>query len=149
MTDLSGSFLDKKIGDIAQYFSASARDVANALDFGARTYQDVHDYLERIKLEEKAPKPTAKEEGRAPMEPVTHISDLLNDLTASDIIELNKYHDHPSKNERYQKIRDKCNDLMVSIMDNCPPCADRIAAINAVRQARMWANSAIALDKIG
>lgn len=81
------------------------------------------------------------------MEPVTHISDLLNELNDSDIIELNKYHDDPSKNDKYKEIQYACVVLMVSIMDNCPPCLDRITAIQAVRQARMWANSAIALEK--
>ena len=78
-----------------------------------------------------------------------HISDRLHeDLSASDISELNKYHKHPSKEAKYQNIRDACNILMIALQDNCPRCKDREEAIKTVRLTRMWANSAIALDEV-
>lgn len=146
MTDLSGSVLDKKIGDIAQYFSASARDVADALDFGARTYQDVYDYLERIKLEEKAPKPTIHFPNMKPED--IHISDRLHEtLTSEEVKDLNAYHNDPNKVPKYAEIRAACENLMRVIYAKCPQSIDRTTAIQYVRMTRMWANSAIALEK--
>jgi hypothetical protein len=81
-------------------------------------------------------------------EPISHPSDLLNELDAESIEHLNKYHDHPSKNGKYAAVRSASSLLMRIIAKNCPPCADRIAAINSVRLARMWANSAIALEQV-
>jgi hypothetical protein len=77
-----------------------------------------------------------------------HLSDLITgDLDVSDIIEMHKYHDDPSKEARYQDIRDACVYMMVVVQDNCPKCFDRTMAFQAIRQVRMLANSAIALER--
>lgn len=78
-----------------------------------------------------------------------HLSDLLSgDLNACDIIELHKYHSDPSKEAKYGAIRDACVDLMLIVQDNCPKCSDRTRAFQAIREVRMLANSAIALDRL-
>ena len=77
-----------------------------------------------------------------------HLSDLITgDLDTNDIIELHKYHNDPSKEAKYQAIRDSCVDLMVVVQDNCPECFDRTMAFQAIREVRMLANSAIALER--
>lgn len=77
-----------------------------------------------------------------------HISNLISgdDLTDAQIYELHQYHDDPSKNEKYDNVRRCCMAMMRVVIDNCPRCADRTRALNAIRDVRMLANSAIALD---
>jgi hypothetical protein len=53
----------------------------------------------------------------------------------------------PEKAQKYEKIADACYMLMDIILQNAPDSADRSAALRAVREARMWANSSIALDQ--
>ncbi len=78
----------------------------------------------------------------------THYSNMIgHEYMDKEIIqELNKYHDDPSKQGKYDAIRSTCDALMNAIVDNCPHCADRTTALQTVRLARMWANSSIALD---
>ncbi len=45
----------------------------------------------------------------------------------------------------YAKINDAAQHLAVVILDVTPACADQTTAIRCVREARMWANAAIAL----
>jgi hypothetical protein len=80
----------------------------------------------------------------------SHISNCISSphLEREMILELNKYHNDPSKESKYEAIRAACDQLMVAIVENCPCCADRTRAINEVRSARMWANSSIALDEV-
>lgn len=56
---------------------------------------------------------------------------------------------HPTKegqNAAYAAINEAGLHLVEVIIRECPNCADRTTAIRAVRQARMWANSAIACE---
>ena len=57
---------------------------------------------------------------------------------------------HPPLNEQrvkdHHKIRQAALFLAVTIQQNCPDCPDQTIAINKVREAMMWANSAIALE---
>ncbi len=48
--------------------------------------------------------------------------------------------------ERYAKINEAAKALAVAIYENCPPCADTTHAVRQVRDAKLWANSAIALQ---
>lgn len=50
------------------------------------------------------------------------------------------------KPEKYEKIAHASKAFMQVILENAPDCADRSAALRCVREARMWANSSIALD---
>lgn len=52
----------------------------------------------------------------------------------------------PQKAEKYKAIADACYDFMKVIIEQAPDCADRTAALRCAREARMWANSSIALD---
>lgn len=60
--------------------------------------------------------------------------------------ELFTYHapegDQPA---RYQRVRTAARILVKEILESCPPCADRTAAIRKVREAQMTANASIAL----
>ena len=47
--------------------------------------------------------------------------------------------------ERYNQITAAAKALAKVILDTCPACADRTDAIRKVREARMTANSSIAL----
>lgn len=52
----------------------------------------------------------------------------------------------PEKAVKYKGIADACYEFMGVVLENAPDCADRSAALRSIREARMWANSAIALD---
>lgn len=47
---------------------------------------------------------------------------------------------------KFDAIRDAAVAFAKAILDNCPQCADTSAALRLVRDARMTANAAIALD---
>lgn len=52
----------------------------------------------------------------------------------------------PEKVKSFECIAKCSEDFMTVILNHVPDCADRSAALRAVREARMWANSAISLD---
>ena len=56
------------------------------------------------------------------------------------------FHSHPERAEVFKALAMACEDNLQAILENCPPCPDRTHALNKVREARMWANSAIALE---
>lgn len=56
---------------------------------------------------------------------------------------------HPATEEqrpKYKAVRDAAMHLAATILDACPPCADRTAAIRKVREGVMTANASIALN---
>lgn len=55
----------------------------------------------------------------------------------------------PEKAEKYLTIADACFMFMLTILKNAPDCADRTAALRCAREARMWANSSVALENDG
>lgn len=48
---------------------------------------------------------------------------------------------------RIKSINDACLVLLTAIRDFCPTCADSQSALRCAREARMWASSAISLEK--
>ena len=65
----------------------------------------------------------------------------------ADIDELFTYHaPTPEQIPKYQAINDAAKAFALVIFENAPECADRTSALRKLRDARMWANSAIALD---
>lgn len=59
--------------------------------------------------------------------------------------ELFTYHPPaPGDKERYERITAAARAFAEVILEECPPSADRSAAIRKVREARMTANAAIA-----
>ena len=70
-----------------------------------------------------------------------------NKVTAENVEAVFTYHAPvPPQVESYQKIRNAAKELVGVILQNCPDCADRSAAIREVRVAVMTANAAIALS---
>lgn len=67
-------------------------------------------------------------------------------LTDDQIRDMFTYHNDPAKVPNYAAINEACVDLVKVIRDNCPMCPDQSAAIRLVREARMTANAAIALE---
>lgn len=49
--------------------------------------------------------------------------------------------------ERYEALQDAAKDFGLAVMENCPDCADRSAAIRKIREAVMVANASIALEE--
>jgi len=47
---------------------------------------------------------------------------------------------------KYTSLRDAAKRFAEKVLLNCPPCADRSAAIRSIRDALMTANASIALD---
>jgi len=67
-------------------------------------------------------------------------------LTDAQIDDMFTYHDDPAKVPAYQAINEAAKQFARAIRDHCPLSADSSAAIRLVREARMTANAAIALD---
>jgi hypothetical protein len=63
------------------------------------------------------------------------------------LAELFKYHP-PTADAlpKYAAINQAAKNFAEVILQNCPSCSDRSAAINCIRMARMIANAAIALN---
>jgi hypothetical protein len=70
-----------------------------------------------------------------------------NRPTLESISSLVRWH-RPNKEqvERMETIAEACEHMMKAIFESCPECADRTTAIRCLRDARMWANSSIALE---
>lgn len=51
----------------------------------------------------------------------------------------------PKDYELYVEVGDALREAAIEIINHCPPCADRMAALRCLREARMWANAAINL----
>jgi hypothetical protein len=49
---------------------------------------------------------------------------------------------------KFMAIRVAIEAAYKAVEDNCPPCADRSHTLRLLRDARMWANAAIALDGV-
>ena len=47
----------------------------------------------------------------------------------------------------HKAVAEGCKEFLATILESCPPCPDRTHALNHVRQARMWSNSAVALEE--
>lgn len=66
---------------------------------------------------------------------------------AANLLDLFHYHaPRGGQPERYKAVNDAARELARVIVESCPGCADTSTAIRAAREARMWANSAIALE---
>ena len=56
------------------------------------------------------------------------------------------YHNDPAKVPHYEAVNEAAKAFFRVIQEHCPTSADRSAAFRMVREARMTANAAIALD---
>ena len=66
--------------------------------------------------------------------------------THAQIDDMFTYHDDPAKVPHYKAVNDAAKMLFKAVQDHCPDSADRSAAFRMIREARMTANAAIALD---
>jgi hypothetical protein len=69
-----------------------------------------------------------------------------NKVTLENLKEVVYWH-KPSEDQvkRMEGIAQHCETLMMRILYHVPDCADRTVALRCIREARMWANSAIVL----
>jgi hypothetical protein len=67
-------------------------------------------------------------------------------LTDAQIEDMFTYHNDTAKIPAYAAINEAAKALARAIRDHCPLSADASVAIRLVREARMTANAAIALD---
>ncbi len=49
---------------------------------------------------------------------------------------------------RYTAINEAAKQFAIVVLENTPTCADQSAAIRLIREARMTANAAVALEEI-
>jgi len=65
----------------------------------------------------------------------------------NNIDEIFTYH-APNEDQKvaYELIRSVAKDLARVMQEQCPPCADRTAALRLLRECVMTANASIALD---
>jgi hypothetical protein len=52
----------------------------------------------------------------------------------------------PEQHESMEKIKERAKELTYTILDECPSCADRSAALRKLREAVMTVNTAISLQ---
>jgi hypothetical protein len=71
--------------------------------------------------------------------------DGVSDTAVQWITDASRYH-RPSEAAlmNHDAVATACERFLSTILVSCPPSRDRTIAINKVREARMWANSAIA-----
>lgn len=77
-----------------------------------------------------------------------------SELTAEDLLWISKevddivsYHSPtPDQLARMKVLRETAGQLLKAIMINCPPSADRSAAIRKVREALFTANASVSLN---
>lgn len=75
---------------------------------------------------------------------MTHPSNRPSVETLDDLV---TYHPpRPDQIPRYGSIRTAARELIRVILEQCPDCADRAAAVRKVREGMMTANAAIALS---
>jgi hypothetical protein len=67
-------------------------------------------------------------------------------FTDAQLDDMFTYHDDPAKVPKYQAINEAAKAFAKAVIANTSPCADQTSAIRKIRDARMWANAAIALD---
>ena len=73
----------------------------------------------------------------------------VNKVTRENLDEVFTYHEATDAQVlRYRALRANAKAFALSILDNCPDCADRSAALRQVRAAIMTANAAIALENV-
>lgn len=77
-----------------------------------------------------------------------HRPEKRRELSDKDIEDMGTYHppEIPAQVQAYANINHAFKNFARAIRDNAPDSADRIVAIRTAREARMWANAAIALD---
>jgi hypothetical protein len=68
-----------------------------------------------------------------------------NRVTQANLDEIFTYHNDPARAIHYIRVREAAKVLALTILENCPECADRSAALREVRNAVMSANASIAL----
>lgn len=68
-----------------------------------------------------------------------------NKVTLDNVQAVFTFQNDPSRLPRYIKIREAAKVLAITILEQCPDCADRSVAIRSVREAVMNANAAVAL----
>jgi hypothetical protein len=68
-----------------------------------------------------------------------------NRVTLDDLDNVFSYHDDDRRIKHYQAVREAAKLFCRTVLENCPSCADRSAAIRSIREAVMQANASIAL----
>ena len=68
-----------------------------------------------------------------------------NKITLENLDNVFVYHNDLTKNAKYQAMREAAKNLAKVILENCPDCADRSAALRQVRESVMSANAGLAL----
>lgn len=71
----------------------------------------------------------------------------MGQVTKQNLEEVMTYHaPTPEQQMKYAAIKEAAIAFAAVLLDQCPPCADTSAALRCVREAKIWANSAVALN---
>jgi hypothetical protein len=71
----------------------------------------------------------------------------MGQVNLENIEEVFTYHaPNAEQIEKFAKVKEAGVAFARAILESCPPCADTSAALRQVRDARMTANAAIALN---
>ena len=71
-----------------------------------------------------------------------------NKITLENVTDVVRYH-APTGTQaaRHEFLSKATEGFIAAILANAPDCADRSTAIRCVREAKMWASAAIALEE--
>jgi hypothetical protein len=75
---------------------------------------------------------------------MSHPSNNITQETLKDVVYWHQC--SPTQVQRLETIARQCECFLSIVLDICPDCRDRSIAITKIREARMWANSAISLE---
>jgi hypothetical protein len=71
-----------------------------------------------------------------------------NKVTLENVKSVVRYHrPNADQSRRHEALSAATEHFLVAILENCPDCADRSAAIRMAREAKMTASAAIALEE--
>jgi hypothetical protein len=74
-------------------------------------------------------------------------SGFHHDVVRAAAAEVVRYHKPTStQREQHEHLASAAEGMIAAILFACPPCADRTAAIRSVREAKMTASAAVALE---
>lgn len=69
---------------------------------------------------------------------------IVNHDNAGEVVRYHKPNE--AQVQAHERLAEAAESFIRQILYNCPPCADTSAAIRKVREAKMTASAAVALD---
>ena len=84
------------------------------------------------------------------LNPVEQTHDAFKQMSRADQLKFIYTYQPPREDQipKFIAVQAALLEAAKVVEENCPPCADRSHTLRLLRDARMWANAAIALDGV-